>query len=160
MSRGLIWTQAIPTFLCPVLEPLSSKMCGARSIWSFLLSFVCLWTPTVYKTCDFLARFPVPISLLIPSYLPDVTLLSIVQRTKFISFNLRTFLSLSFIPFSVQSVQFSRSVVYDSSWPHKSQHTRPPCPSPTPGVHSDSRPLSQWCHPAISSSVVPFSSCP
>ena len=44
--------------------------------------------------------------------------------------------------------------------PHESQHTRPPCPSPTPGVHSDSRPSSQWCHPAISSSVVPFSSCP
>ena len=48
----------------------------------------------------------------------------------------------------------------DSLWPHESQHTRPPCPSPTPGVHSDSRPSSQWCHPAISSSVVPFPSCP
>ena len=44
--------------------------------------------------------------------------------------------------------------------PHESQHARPPCPSPAPGVHSDSRPSSQWCHPAISSSVVPFSSCP
>ena len=61
---------------------------------------------------------------------------------------------------AVCSVQFSHSVVSDSSWPHESQHFRPPCPSPTPGVHSDSRPLSQWCHPAISSSVVPFSSCP
>ena len=58
------------------------------------------------------------------------------------------------------SVQFSRSVVSDSLWPHELQHSRPPCPSPTPGVHSDSRPSSQWCHPAISSSVVPFSSCP
>ena len=58
------------------------------------------------------------------------------------------------------SVQFSRSVVSDSLQPHESQHTRPPCPSPTPGVHSDSRASSQWCHPAISSSVVPFSSCP
>ena len=58
------------------------------------------------------------------------------------------------------SVQFSRSVVYDSLQPHESQHARPPCLSPTPGVHSDSRPLSQWCHPAISSSVIPFSSCP
>ena len=48
----------------------------------------------------------------------------------------------------------------DSLWPHESQHSRPPCPSPTPGVHSDSHPSSQWCHPAISSSVVPFSSCP
>ena len=58
------------------------------------------------------------------------------------------------------SVQFSRSVVSDSLWPHGSQHARPTCPSPTPRVHSNSCPLSQWCHPAISSSVVPFSSCP
>ena len=57
------------------------------------------------------------------------------------------------------SVQFSRSVVSDSLQPQESQHARPPCPSPTPGDHSDSRPSSQWCHPAISSSVVPFSSC-
>ena len=58
------------------------------------------------------------------------------------------------------SVQFSHSVVPDSLRPHELQHTRLPCPSPTPGVHSDSRPSNQWCHPAISSSVVPFSSCP
>ena len=58
------------------------------------------------------------------------------------------------------SVQFSRSVVSDSLRPHESQHARPPCPSPSPGVHSNSCPLSWWCHPAISSSVVPFSSCP
>ena len=60
---------------------------------------------------------------------------------------------------SLSSVQFSRSVVSDSLRPHESQHARPSCPSPTPRVHSDSPPLSQWCHPAISSSVVPFSSC-
>ena len=58
------------------------------------------------------------------------------------------------------SVQFSRSVVSDSLRPHELQHARPPCPSPTPRVHSDSRPSSPWCHPAISSLVVPFSSCP
>ena len=63
-------------------------------------------------------------------------------------------------PLLLSSVQFSCSVVSDSLRPCESQHTRPPCPSPTPGVHSDSCPLSQWCHPAISSSVVPFSSCP
>ena len=62
--------------------------------------------------------------------------------------------------FHYSSVQFSRSVVSDSLRPHESQHARPPCPSPTPGVHSDSCPSNQWCHPAISSSVVPFSSCP
>ena len=58
------------------------------------------------------------------------------------------------------SVQFSRSVMSDSLRPHESQHARPPCPSPSPGVHPDSRPLSPWCHPAISSLVIPFSSCP
>ena len=56
---------------------------------------------------------------------------------------------------SVQSLSVS-----DSLWPHESQHARPSCPSPTPGVHSNSCPSSQWCHPAISSSVIPFSSCP
>ena len=58
------------------------------------------------------------------------------------------------------SVQFSRSVVSDSLRPHESQHVRPPCTSPIPRVHSDSSPSNQWCHPAISSSIVPFSSCP
>ena len=61
---------------------------------------------------------------------------------------------------SISSVQFSLSVVSDSLRPHESQHARPPCPSPSPGVHSDSRPSSLWCHPAISSSVFPFFSCP
>ena len=58
------------------------------------------------------------------------------------------------------SVQFSRSVVSDSLRPHELQHARPSCPSPTPIVHSNSSPSSWWCHPAISSSVIPFSSCP
>ena len=57
-----------------------------------------------------------------------------------------------------RSAQFSCSVVSDSLWPHELQHARPPCPSPAPRVHSDSCPSSQWCHPAISSSVVPFTS--
>ena len=56
------------------------------------------------------------------------------------------------------SVQFSRSVVSNALWPHGLQHTRPPCSSPTPGVYSSSCPLSWWCHPTFSSSVVPFSS--
>ena len=58
------------------------------------------------------------------------------------------------------SVQFSCSVMSNSLRPHESQHARPPCPSPTPGVHSNLHPSSWWCHPAISSSVVPFSSWP
>ena len=76
----------------------------------------------------------------------------------------------TYVPFSspkrslrnhvLPSVQFSRPVMSNSLWPHELQHARPPCPSPTPGVHSNLCPLCQWCHPAISSSVIPFSSCP
>ena len=74
--------------------------------------------------------------------------------------NISWVLSSFFVWYKFHSVQFSRSVVSDSLRPHESQHARPPCPSPTPGVYSNSCPLSWWCHPAISSSVVPFSSCP
>ena len=61
------------------------------------------------------------------------------------------------IKLCISSVQLSCSVMSDSLWPHESQHARPPCPSPTPGVCPNSCPSSQWCHPAISSSVAPFS---
>ena len=60
----------------------------------------------------------------------------------------------------VKSVQFSHSVVSNSLRPRGLQHARPPCPSPTPGLHPNSCPLSQWCHPTISSSIIPFSACP
>ena len=63
------------------------------------------------------------------------------------------------LSFQFSSVQFSCSVMSNSLRPHEQQHTRPPCPSPTPGVHSNSHPPSRWCHPTISSSVIPFSSC-
>ena len=75
----------------------------------------------------------------------------------------RTHLKLQYCGHLIQRaslVQFSRSVVSNSLQPHESQHARPPFPSPTPRVHSDSHPSSQWCQPAISSSVVPSSSCP
>ena len=64
------------------------------------------------------------------------------------------------ISFFTHSVQFSRSVMSGSLQPCELQHARPPCPSPTPGVHPNPCPSSRWCHPTISSSVVPFSSCP
>ena len=86
-------------------------------------------------------------------YHPHCTCSSLCPRKLYPLLALLTLLSFS-------SVRFSRSVVSDSLQPHELQHTRPPCPSPTPGVHSDSRPSSQWCHSAISSSVVPSSSCP
>ena len=68
--------------------------------------------------------------------------------------------STTWISIRLSSVQFSHSVMSDSLWPHELQHTRPPCPSPTPGVYSNSCPSSRWCHLAISSSFVPFPSCP
>ena len=61
---------------------------------------------------------------------------------------------------TIQSLQFSHSVVSSSLWPHEPGHASPPCPSQTPGVYTNACPLSQWCHPGISSSVVLFSSCP
>ena len=73
-------------------------------------------------------------------------------------------ISFSVIPFSscpqsfTASVQFTHSVVSDSLWPHEPQHARPPCPSPTPGVYSNSCPLTRWCHLTISSSIILFSS--
>ena len=78
---------------------------------------------------------------------------------RFITSN-NSYLKFEYRDFQFSSVQFSRSVMSDSLRPHESQHARPPCPSPTSRVHSDSHPVSQWCHPAISSSVIPFSSCP
>ena len=68
--------------------------------------------------------------------------------------------NISRVTHQFSSVQFSRSVVFDSLRPYESQHARPPCPSPTPGVYSNLCPSSQWCHPAISSSIIPFFSCP
>ena len=65
-----------------------------------------------------------------------------------------------FFSFTFSSVQFSRSVMSDSLRLHEPQHARPPCPSPIPGIHPNPCPLSRWCRPPISSSVIPFSSCP
>ena len=71
-----------------------------------------------------------------------------IQKTKFM------------VSGPISSVQCSRSVVFNSLRSHEPQYTRPPCPSPTPGVHPNPCPLNWWCHPTISSSVVPFTSCP
>ena len=70
-----------------------------------------------------------------------------------------TWLHLMALQLPVETVQFSHSVMSNSFRTHGLQHARPPCPSPNPGVYSNSCPLSQWCHPTVSSSVIPFSSC-
>ena len=106
--------------------------------------------PSLWNLCLFT---PSPPSELILSEFPQLVILPCS-----ICWILQCQSALPFSPLS--SVQFSCSVVSDSLRPHELQHTRPPCPSPSPRVHSDSCPLSWWCHPAISPSVVPFSSCP
>ena len=78
----------------------------------------------------------------------------------YFSFNSGIQLHWNLSPMQPLSVHFNCSVLSNSLRPHESQHARPPCPSPTPRVHSNSRPSSQWCHPTISSSGIPFSSCP
>ena len=80
------------------------------------------------------------------------------QESSFKILNLRIFIIYVYI--YIYSVQFSCSVMSDSLRPHGLQHARLPCPSPTHGVYSNSCPLSQWCHPTFSSSVISFSSCP
>ena len=87
-----------------------------------------------------------------------MTVMNRVPRTEL--FKKQLFVLQCVLVAQFSSVQFSCSVMSDSLWPHELQHARPPCPSPTPRVHSDSHPSSQWCHPANSSSVIPFSSCP
>ena len=95
---------------------------------------------------------------MIGSFLPFIylSLLYLIHKWKCIKLKCSNTLSTLFL----DSVQFSCSVVSDYLPPHESQHARPPYPSPAPRVHPDSCPSSQWCHPAISSSVVPFYSCP
>ena len=95
------------------------------------------------------------------SYQPHVTTdlwntVIVTEKLNFKFYLILTTLNLNSNQFS----QFSRSVVSNPLGPHGLQHARPPCPSPTPGVYSNSCPLSRWCHPTISSPVVPFSSCP
>ena len=122
-----------------VLSRGSNVLSWWNHVWNLILFFSFLSLPTFQKPSN-TAMFK-RLSLTTPMY----------------SINFSNFWTPS-VQFS--SVQFIRSVMSDSLRPHESQHTRPPCPSPPPGVHSDSCPSSQWCNPAISSSVVPFSSCP
>ena len=112
----------------------------------------------LYATWIFLHLFKLGFQSIMYSILVNVP--CILEKNAHSAFVGVIFLNVSMIKLLINSVQFSPSVVSNSLRPHELQHTRPPCPSPTPGVHSNSRPSSGWCHPAISSSVIPFSSCP
>ena len=108
---------------------------------TFLLSYLKAWTFTVSSLYDINSRF---------------LQVQLIRLMKFLFLSNWSII----IIFNISSVQFSHSVMSDTLWPHESQHAGPPCPSQTPWVHSKSCPLSWWCHPAISPSVIPFSSCP
>ena len=95
--------------------------------------------------------------IFLPTHSIIMILLSHKKCSLFINYCLLYIIPCLFVCYNVQ---FSHSVVSDFLRPHESQHTRPPCPSPTPRVYPNSCPSSWWCHPVISSSVVPFSSCP
>ena len=118
----------------------SQKKCGllVSNSWHSVYSLSCVWLFAIPWTTAHQAS----LSINSRSLLKPMSIELVIPSIQFIS------------------VHFSCSVMSDSLWPHEPQHTRPPCPSPTPGVHSNSCPLSRWCHPAISSSVIPFSSCP
>ena len=98
----------------------------------------------------------------LPPHFSDALYGKAAQKVLFYSFWVRFSLSCSLQLFLIKyfSFQFSHSVVLDSLQLHELQHARRPCPPPTPGVHPNRCPLSQWCHPTILSSVIPFSSCP
>ena len=115
----------------------------------FILPFLSSPCPLV---CFSIAALQINSS--VPSFWVPYVCISI--RYWYLSFWL---ISLCIIGAQFSSVQFSCSVMSDSMWPHELQHTRPLCPSPTPGVYPNSYPSSVWYHPVISSSVVPFSSC-
>ena len=128
---------------------ISPKLLGKSGIIIFFCSNS---LPTVSRLLCIIHSSQINPSLLISIILH---MCSVFTETSFPFWFLWFLVSLQF-----SSVQFSRSVVSNSLRPNELQHARPPCPSPTPGLQSDSRPLSQRCHSAISSSVVPFSSCP
>ena len=164
----------------PMSDRLNSIDEGRQNIWEFLKQVVCLPAMIVVKEktkpevfpssrthcCYFLVHlrdtWHRPTAHSVSGFVQLVTrclqfYFMVAGTENFIFFNLNI-CSILFVSWLL-SVQFSHSVVSNSLRPHGPQHASPPCPSPTPGVYPNSCPLSQWCHPAISSSVVPFSSC-
>ena len=119
------------------------------------MSFLRTWGHTfeIYASRRIVTPLPISMGEKEPTFSMQAVLLQVVMLSPIVKTKERPLTLFS-------SVQFSHSVVSNSLWPHGPQNARLPCPSPTPGVYPNSCPLSQRCHPTISSSVVPFSSCP
>ena len=133
-----MWSEVLVTQLCPTLCDPMDRSTPSSSVCRVFQTRILQWVAILFSRGSFWPRDQTLVSCISGRFL---TIWIIREAQSYIS-----------------SVQFSRSVMSDSLRPHESQHARPPCPSPTPGVQSDSS--SQWCDSAISSSVVPFSSGP
>ena len=144
------------------------EVLALTSLWAQSLNyvriFVTQWTIALqaplsmgFSRWEYYSRFPCPLQGIFPTQGSNLRLLHWRQNEKSPSWH--PWPTTKPAPVTA-SVQFNHSVMSDFLPPHESQRASPPCPSPSPGVHSDSRPLTQWCHPASSSSVIPFSSCP
>ena len=161
MTTGKIIALTRWTFVGKVMSQLFNML--SRLLKAFLQRSKCLNFMAAITICsDFGAQEnKVTVSIVSPSIChkvmgPDAMILVFWMLSFKPAFSLSSFTLIK----RHFSVQFSRSVVSNSLQPHESHHARPPCPSPTPGVYPNSCPSSQWWHPAISSSVIPFSSCP
>ena len=132
-----------------------------RSLFFWLIPFLWLWLPCRYFPWDTIDETPcVQLVFSGHTHTCDIRWLcsfAFLLVDLFMCRNSANWFIKDLIYYN--NIQFSRLVVSDSLWPHGLQHARPPCPSPTPGVYSNSCPLSWWCHPAVSCSVIPFSSC-
>ena len=154
MCLCCVWLSTFPSWKC---FPSSASINSLYLLFYFFISFLCCCIPLRTTLClyfqyqSLLSYFLYYLCHFIKSKFYYVTCLINTFQKLFLFFKMKhKSWSLT------TSVQFSHSVASDSLWPREPQHARPPCPSPTPGVHPNPCPLSQWCHPTISFSVVPF----
>ena len=165
-------TFGLPSFWSESFHHCDLECChrGPRAAWSMVICFLCLDYCGLFtsllnlnyliRTCHGVENSELIFVILGTAHTVDSVLPAFQTVLCIIQYFLHSLFFHSIFWFlCISSVQFSHSVVSDSLSPHELQHARPPCPSPTPGVYPNSCPLSWWCHPTISSSVVPFSSC-
>ena len=165
-------TLGLPSFWSEPFHHCDLECChgGPRAAWPMVICFLCLDYCGLFtsllnlnyliRTCHGVENSELIFLISGTAHIVDSVLPAFQTVLRIIQYFLHSLFFHSIFWFlCISSVQFSHSVMSDSLRPHELQHARPPCPSPTPGVYPNSYPLSWWCHPTISSSVVPFSSC-